>query len=429
MCPFGTAFQAKRVFPMIAFHSPRTLVLLSLCSASIFTAGVAGCRHHDDAKESPQAKPLAVVAVAAHSPLQNTLNVAGEFLPMQEVELHAKVAGYIKKINVDIGDKVRTGEVLATLDIPELTAQVEGADAGVRQTQEEITRAKSEIQRAEANSEALHSAAQRLQQASNARPGLIAQQELDDALAKDRAAAAQVDSAKSALSATEQQLGVSRADRQHYSAMADYSRIVAPFNGIVTWRYADTGSLIQAGTSNVGSAPVVKVAEVDVLRLRLPVPEALASFVKLGDTASIHVQALGETFNGKVTRNTGSLDPATRTMQVEIDVPNREGKLSPGMYAEVSLNVQRSGDALAVPIQAVDQNGSQPFVMLVNDAGTVEKRPVQVGIAGADRVEILSGLKEGDKVIIANLATFQAGEAVAPKLSAMSNEKNAGEDR
>jgi len=211
--------------------------------------------------------------------------------------------------------------------------------------------------------------------------------------------------------------------------MADYSRIVAPFNGIVTWRYADTGSLIQAGTSNAGSEPVVKVAEVDILRLRLPVPEALASFVRVGDSASIHVQALGETFAGKVTRNTGSLDPSTRTMQVEIDVPNRDGKLNPGMYAEVSLSVQRSGDALAVPVQAVDQSGSQPFVMLVNSANTVEKRPVRVGIAGANRVEILSGLKEGDKVIIANLATFQAGEVVTPKLSAMSNEKTSGEDQ
>jgi multidrug efflux pump subunit AcrA (membrane-fusion protein) len=187
------------------------------------------------------------------------LNVAGEFLPFQEVELHAKVAGYIRHIGVDIGDRVKTGQVLATLDIPELTAQVQGADAGVRQTQEQITRAKSEVQRALANYDALHSAAQRLQQASDARPGLIAQQELDDALAKDRGAAAQVDAAKSALSATEQQLGVSQADRQHYSALADYSRIVAPFSGVVTWRYADTGSLIQAGTSNAGSMPVVKL--------------------------------------------------------------------------------------------------------------------------------------------------------------------------
>ncbi len=155
---------------MIAFHSPRTQVLLSLCSSILIRRCSGLQRSQGIADELLQAKRLAVVAVATRSPLQNTLNVAGEFLPMQEVELHAKVAGYIQRINVDIGDKVHTGEVLATLDIPELTAQVEGADAGVRQTQEEITRAKSEIQRAQASYEALHSAAQRLQQASNARP-------------------------------------------------------------------------------------------------------------------------------------------------------------------------------------------------------------------------------------------------------------------
>ena len=390
----------------------------------------AGCHRDETGDDTANTTlPIAPIAVASRAPLTNTLHVAGQFLPFQEVELHAKVAGYIRHISVDIGDKVRTGQVLATLDVPELTAQVEGADAGVRQTQEQITRARSEILRAQANYDALHSAAQRLQQASDQRPGLIAQQELDDALAKDREAAAQVDATKSALSATEQQLGVSRASRQQYSALADYSRITAPFTGVVTWRYADTGSLIQAGTSNSGSMPVVKIAEVDTLRLRLPVPETLASFVKIGDTASIKVQALGETFAGKVTRSTGALDPSTRTMQVEIDVPNSAGRLSPGMYADVALNIQRAGDALVVPVQAVDQNGAQPFVMLVDPANKVEKKSVQVGVATANRLEILSGLNAGDKVIVANLATFQPGEAVTPKVSSTDQLKSTGEEQ
>ncbi len=406
----------------------RTRVSKSLLFAPCFLLLGLGCRHGDDSKsESAPSSPIAPIAVAVRAPLTNTLNVAGEFLPFQEVELHAKVAGYIRHINVDIGDKVKEGEVLATLDIPELTAQVEGADAGVRQSQDQITRAKSEVQRAEANYYALHSAAQRLKQASDARPGLIADQELEDAQAKDREAAAQVDSAKSALSATQQQLGVSQADRQHYSALADYSRITAPFSGVVTWRYADTGALIQAGTSDAGSMPVVKVAQVDVLRLRLPVPESLAAYVRVGDVASIHVQAIGRTFTGKVTRNTASLDPSTRTMQVEIDVPNADGALTPGMYAEVSLNIQRSGDALVVPVQAVDQSGSQPFVMLVNAANRVEKRTVHVGVSSANRTEILSGLNAGDKVIVANLTTFQPGEEVTPKRSAMGEFAGAGE--
>lgn len=386
---------------------------------------VVGCKGDDSQKnaegqtESAQSAPIAPIAVATRTPLTNTLNVAGEFVPFQEVELHAKVAGYIRHINVDIGDKVKAGQVLATLDIPELTAQVQGADAGVRQTQEEITRAKSEVLRAQANYAAFHSAAHRLQQAANARPGLIAEQELDDALAKDRAAAAQVDSAKSALSAMQQQLGVSRADQQHYTSLADYSRITAPFNGVVTERYADTGSLIQAGTTNANAMPVVKLAQVNILRLRIPVPESLAGFVQDGDSATIRVQATGKTFTGKVTRNTASLDTATRTMQVEIDVPNKDGKLTPGMYADVSLDVRRAGNALAVPVQAVDQSGSKPFVLVVNENNRVEKRPVKIGISTANLVGILDGLSPGERVIAANLGTFQPGELVRPHLSAM----------
>ena len=406
------------------------LVLFTLASFIVL-----GCKNN-----SPQAKadrrqtgsadaaPIAPVAVATRTPLTNTLNVAGEFVPFQEVELHAKVAGYIKHIYVDIGDRVKAGQVLATLDIPELAAQVQGADAGVRQTQEQIIRAKSEVQRAQANYAAFHSAYKRLQQASAARPGLIAQQELDDAQAKDLATAAQVDSAKSALLAMQQQLEISRADQQHYSSLADYSRITAPFNGVVTWRYADTGSLIQAGTTNANAMPVVKLAEVNMLRLRVPVPESLAGFIRNGDAANIRVQATGESFTGTVSRNTASLDTATRTMQVEIDVPNKKDKLTPGMYADVSLDVRRAGNALAVPVQAVDQSGSQPVVLVVDKSSRVERRPVKIGISTPDRIGILSGLNDGERVIAANLSNFQPGELVRPHRSVMLTAA-AGEDQ
>ena len=380
----------------------------------------AGC--HDERQQSKSdAAPAAPVVTVERGQLSNSLQVAGEFIPYQEVELHAKVAGYIKRINVDIGDRVKAGQILATLDVPEIQAQVQGATAGVRLTREQITRAKSEVQQAQANYDALHSESQRLQQAAKTQPGLIAQQELDDARAKDEAASAQVDAAKSGLSATEQQLGVSQADQQHYASLADYSRITAPFTGVVTWRYADTGALIQAGTSNSGSMPVVKLAEIDKLRLRLPVPESLASFVHIGDTAQIQVQALNKEFSGRVTRDTDALDPSTRTMQVEIDVPNPKGELQPGMYAQVTLNIARAGNALVVPIQSVDESGSQPTVMLIDSSNHVQRRTVQVGISTANRTEILSGLEEGDRIIATNLSSYQAGELVQPKVDTITS--------
>jgi RND family efflux transporter MFP subunit len=356
---------------------------------------------------------------ASRATLANSLTVAGEFLPYQEVELHAKVAGYIRSIHVDIGDRVKQGEVLAVLDVPELQAQVQGAQAGVRQSQAEIARATNDVTRDEATYAALHTAAVRLQQASDARPGLIAQQELDDARAKDQAAAAQVDAAKSALNAMQQQLGVSQAQQQQVSTMADYSHITAPFSGVITWRYADTGALIQAGTSNAGSAPVVKIAQVSTLRLRLPVPEGIAPYIHDGDDVMIHIDVLGRTITGKVARSTDELESSTRSMQVEVDVPNANGSLTPGMYAQVTLNVKRSGDALVVPIQAVDTSAPQPTLLVVNAQNHVEKRVVQTGVATANRIEILSGLREGELVIVANQSSYQSGELVTPKQSAM----------
>lgn len=386
-----------------------------LCCALIASSG---CKH--SAQQSSEAiLPIAPVVTASRATLANSITVAGEFLPYQEVELHAKVAGYIRSIHVDIGDKVKQGEVLAVLDVPELQAQVQGAQAGVRQSQAEIARATNDVTRDEANYAALHSAAVRLQQASDARPGLIAQQELDDARAKDQAAAAQVDAAKSALNAMQQQLGVSQAQQQQVSTMADYSRITAPFSGVITWRYADTGALIQAGTSNSGSAPVVKIAQVSTLRLRLPVPEGIAPYIHDGDDATIRIDALSRTITGKVARSTDELEPSTRSMQVEVDVPNADGSLTPGMYAQVTLNVKRSGDALVVPIQAVDTSALQPTLLVVNTQNRVEKRAVQTGVATANRIEILSGLREGELVIVANQSSYQSGERVTAKQSAM----------
>lgn len=405
---------------LLGTHPPCIrLILLALCLGAFTGCGRSG--GSSSSVEAAAPTPAAVVQ-ARRAPVSNTLSIAGEFLPYQEVELHAKVAGYIQKINVDIGDRVRQGQVLAVLEIPELDAQLQSASAGVRHSQEEITRAQNEVSREQADYAALHAAATRLQQASAARPGLIAEQELDDANAKDRSAEAQVDAAKSGLGAARQQLEVSQADRQHYAALAEYSRITAPFDGVVTWRYADTGSLIQAGTSNVSSEPVVKLSQVNVLRLRIPVPESLAAHVHDGEPADIRVKATGQHISGKIIRFTDSLDRSTRTMQVEVDVPNPDYKLTPGMYAEVSLRVENAPDAITLSLQAINHSGDKSIVLMVDAQNRVEERDVQTGIEGPNRVQILSGLNEGDRVIVGNLGEYRNGQEVAPKLSSMADE-------
>ena len=220
---------------------------------------LAGCKSGDSQPKAAEIRSATVVRVAREN-LSSKLIVAGQFQAYQEVDLHAKVSGYIRRINVDIGDRVLAGQVIATLEVPELNAQVAGAQAEVRHSESEIARAKSELSGAESNYAALHAAYTRLEQASKERPGFIAEQELDDARAKDQNAEAHINIAKSALEATEHQLGVSRADNQRVQAMSDYSVVSAPFNGVVTMRYADTGSLIQAGTTSSTQSPVVKLA-------------------------------------------------------------------------------------------------------------------------------------------------------------------------
>ncbi len=361
--------------------------------------------------------PFAAVAPVKRDVIASSMSIAGQFSPYQNVELHAKVAGYIQHIYVDIGDHVHKGQVLATLDVPEIVAQANEAMAGVHHAEEEILRAKSDVSRAEADHVALHANALRLANTDKVRPGLIAQQELDDASAKDRASEAQVEAAKSSLSAAKQQLEVAHGNEQHYSAMSDYSRITAPYDGVVTWRYADTGALVQAGTSNTSGLPVVTVAEISTLRLRIPVPESIATKVRLGDPVDVQVQATGEHFTGKVARFTDALDTSTRTMQVEIDVPNPKYHLQPGMYAEVELAAGRQANALIVPVNAVQRSQTGTTVLVVDAQNRVEKKQVQTGVQSSNSVEILYGVSEGDRVIVGNLASYRDGQRVHPKES------------
>jgi len=401
---------------------PSSVRWMPFCLLLLSGALSTGC--HRSQSSAQITLPVAPVVRVGRVPLSNRLEVAGEFSPFQEVEIHAKVAGYIRKIYVDIGDRVHAGQLLAELEVPEMTAQVEGAQAVVQRSQEDILSAKSTVARAEADYAALHAEYDRLKQASDARPGLIAQQELDNAEAKDLSAKAQLDAARSELASKGHVLGAAQADHRHFALLADYSNITAPFAGIVTWRYADTGTLLQAGTSNSGSMPVIKVAQVSILRLRLPVPESLAGFVHIGDTAKIHVQATGEQLTGKVVRTTGELDLSTRSLQVEIDMDNRDGKLTPGMYADVTLDIQRSGNGLTIPVEAVDRSQSAPFAFVVNQQGHIEKRTLHLGMETPRFIEVINGLLEGEQVVVANLSSFQPGEAVEAREVSVPNGKN-----
>jgi RND family efflux transporter MFP subunit len=359
---------------------------------------------------------VAAVARAERHSVGNTLTIAGEFKPFQDVDVHAKVAGYIKVIHVDVGDHVKAGQTLAVLEIPELAAELAGADASVRRSKEEIRRAEGDLARAQSAHAAAHSAYARLKQAAEARAGLVAQQEIDDSQAKDLESEAQVSGSSAALSAAQQQLQVAEANQKQYAALSDYSRIVAPFSGVVTARYADTGALIAAGTSSsTQSMPVVRLAEISKLRLVLPIPESVAAQIHLGDPVNARVQALNQDFVGKVSRFADSLDRQTRTMETEIDFDNRDGRLIPGMYAETRLSLREKKNALAIPLEAVMRNGDDATVLAVNAQNIIEERHVKLGLEDSVRVEVLSGLTDKDRVVIGNRSQFRNGQKIQPK--------------
>ena len=372
-----------------------------------------GCRENGQEKVSI---PTASVAPVMRGDLSSTLAVAGEFQPYQEVDLHAKVSGYIRHINVDIGDRIKKGEVLAVLEVPELDAQFAASKAQVQHSQSEIARAKSEVAYAQADYVAVHAAYTRLAEAAKRRPGLIAEQELDDARAKDQDAEAKINVAKSALEATEGQLAVSKADNQRVQSLEDYSIVTAPFTGVVTMRYADVGSLIPAGTTSATqSEPVVRVAQSNLLRLRMPVPEEDVPYIHIGGEMQIRVKATGKTFTGKVIRFTRELNTSTRTMLAEVDVPNPDLSLTSGMYAETTIVLQHKSNALIIPAGAVVRQSGSSYVLVVDRQNKVMKVPVVVGIQGADRVEISNGLSENQRVIVSGQSNYEVGQVVQPK--------------
>ena len=342
--------------------------------------------------------------------------------------MHAKVSGYIRRINVDIGDRVKSGQVIATLEVPELNAQVAASQAEIRHSQSEITRAQNEVTLAQANHAALHAAYTRLSEASKSRPGLIAEQELDDARAKDQDGEAKIDVAKSALEAAKEQLGISKADNQRVQSLEDYSVVTAPFTGVVTMRYADVGSLIQAGTaSNTQSMPVVKVAQSDLLRLRMPVPEEDVPFIRIGSDVQIKLQATGKIISGKIVRFTRELATSTRTMLAEVDVPNPDLTLSAGMTAETTIVLQDQKNVLTVPARAVIKGDGQAYVLIVDKDNKVQKVPVTLGIQGSDRIEITQGLAEHQTVIVSGQENYQSGQVVRPQLSTIAMPKQGGD--
>ena len=402
----------------------------SLASLPLALAAATGCA--DSTAASPTAASTETPTVTTVWPerqsVRHILEQPGQIEGFEQTPLYAKVSGYVRKFNVDIGDRVREGQVLAELSVPELeeqlhqkealTAQARAdiensqrmvqtaeatvgrSEASVKLAQAGVTRAdanfaywKSESERARrllpSNSIDRSSAEQIFQQLKSAETGrdeTLASIEVSKATLVE--SKAQRDQAESAVKVAEAKADSAEADRRQTAALLDYTKIKAPFDGVVTRRNVDAGWLVQTPSGATPAAPLFVVTRTDTVRVFLDAPEADAAQVRDGMAAQVRVAALqDQEFSGRVTRSSYALDNQSRTLHAEIDLPNPQGLLRPGLYATIKLTVERPG-ALTLPTSVLLTQDDQPAVMRVED-GKAVRTPVRLGARQGDRVEVL----------------------------------------
>ncbi len=397
-------------------------LLLTLSIASCGGQGGEAVARESAVSTGSDAIPVVPVTKVTRSELSNDLSLTGEFQPFQEVDLMAKVSGYLQSIRVDIGDQVREGETLATLEIPEMEDDMTRAIAAVQAAEADVATAQDDLKRATASHEIAHLSYTRIEDVNKKEAGLVPKQDIDVVHSRDLESEAQLAMAQSRLRSAEQHSQMAISEQARVKTLGKYTQIVAPFSGVITKRYANKGSMIQAGTSSQTQAmPVVRLSQNNLLRLMLPVPESNVPLIHTGETVQVNVPSIGKTFPGHVTRFSKSVQTSTRTMDTEVDVPNPGFSLVPGMYASVVLRTQQHSNALSVPVDAIDRTGDSTTVYAVDSSGVIHVSQVKLGIETPQQIEILSGLKEGDIVVVGRHSGLQEGSKVRPKSISVSD--------
>jgi RND family efflux transporter MFP subunit len=390
-----------------------TPVALAIAAALILSS----CSGGTNGRVHASAPSITVgVTKVVNKSLGRQITLSSELVPFQEIDVYAKESGYVKKLLVDYGSHVKAGQVMAILEIPELEAQLQEDQAEIKNATNQVSRAQHELYRYQAQYKALHLQYTRLNGVFESQPGIVAQQEVDDAQGKDMAASSQVDAGQAALEAAQSQLAVVRAKLARDQTLFDYARITAPFSGVVTERYANLGTLVQAGTgSSTQAIPIAKLSQDDLFRLVIPVPESYVRFIHVGDHVDVRVPSLNRTFPGKVARFSVDVKEETRTMHTEVDVLNPGRLLMPGLYADADLTLEHKDDIPCVPLQAVNHQGEQTSVFVVNADGELVERVVTLGIQTAADAEVLSGLRAGEEVVVSDRGGLKAGQRVHPE--------------
>jgi RND family efflux transporter MFP subunit len=357
------------------------------------------------------------VAKAARKTLDQHLTVSSELVPYQEIDVYAKESGFVRKLNVDYGSRVKAGDIMAVLEIPELQEQLQADDAAIKAADDQVQRLIKLVSSIEARRKVAEEYYGNLAAVSKQKAGLVAQQEVDDAQGRALTAQADVDAAQANVEAARSNAEAARSKRKRDAVLYDYRNIPAEFDGVVTQRYANYGTLLQAGTSSSTQAmPLVRLSEDDQFRLVIPVEESYVRYIHIGDPVDVAVPSLGRDFPGKIARFSEEVAQSTRTMHTEVQVVNDKGRdLKPGMYATATIRIQQKAAALTVPLQALDRQGDRASVDVVGPSNQIEVRGVTTGIETANSIEILSGVNEGEQVVVGDRSGLKAGQPVSPK--------------
>ena len=352
--------------------------------------------------------PRVEVIRVSRGSAETTLVLPGTMQAVTEAPILARADGYLKRRLADLGDHVRSGQVLAEIDAPELEQQIQQAEAAAEQAQAAVEQAQANLMQGKANRDLARITAERLQKLNDR--GIVAQQDRDQAQAQFAAQDATVQAAEKAVAAQRSSLAAFRANLARLQTVDDYRAVKAPFAGVITQRNVDVGALVSSGNTLL-----YRIAQTAMLRTYVNVPQSSVTAVHVGQAASLTLSDFpGRTFSGKVARAAGALDTSSRTMLVEVDVPNADGALYPGSYADVEIIGSRANPPIVVPAAALVFRADGAQLAVVRSDGTVHLQKVAVGRDYGDRLEILSGVDEGTIVVAVAGDVAREGAKIVP---------------
>ena len=351
-------------------------------------------------KAAASGPPTIEVVRVVEQPLNVTVSMPAELNPYQSVAIYPRVTGFVKTIRVDRGTRVRAGELIGLLDAPELAAQR-------AESQSKLQGAEAQLAAVRSKADADASVYDKLKAAS-ATPGVVAGNDL--VLAQKA-----VEADQNQVAAAQQNIEAARQALKSVTDMEGYLKVTAPFDGVVTERNVHPGALVGPGSGAGASTPMVRLVESDRLRLVVPVPEAYTAGVTIGVEMPFSVAAYpGQSFSGKVARIAQSVDVSTRTMAVELDVMNKDGRLTPGAFCQVRWPVRRTGSSLLVPIGSVASTTGRSFVVRIRN-GKVEWVDVKTGLPSGSLLEVFGDLRPGDEIAARGTDELRAGTDVRIK--------------